>query len=196
MIGIDCRGLSCPIPVVRTRSELSKLAAGEKLLVTVDNTSARDNVMRLALSQGAQAKVKPRKGGAFTIEIVKAHSQEKKTPSDSADRTTVLFVGSDTIGRGSDELGSVLISSMFGALAEVKPLPKTIVFMNSGVKLTAEGSPVLDKIRDLEKLGVEILVCGTCLDYFRLKDKVAVGTVSNMFTILETLLAASSVVSL
>jgi selenium metabolism protein YedF len=196
MIEIDCRGLSCPIPVVRTKSELSRLAAGEKLLVTVDNTSARDNVVRLALSQGAQAKAKSRKGGVFTIEIVKAHSQEKKTPSNTADRTTVLFVTSDTVGRGSDELGAVLISSMFGALAEVKPLPNTIVFTNSGVKLTAEGSPVLDKIMGLEKLGVEILVCGTCLDYFRLKDKVAVGTVSNMFTILETLLAASSVISI
>jgi selenium metabolism protein YedF len=84
---------------------------------------------------------------------------------------------------------------MFGALAEVKPLPKTIVFMNTGVKLTVEGSPVLDKIKSLEKLGVEILICGTCLDYFHLKDKVGVGTVSNMFTILETLLSASNVVS-
>jgi selenium metabolism protein YedF len=196
MIEIDCTGLTCPIPVVRTKSELSKLAVGEKLFVKVDNTSARDNIIRLARhTAGCSVNVKSQKKGTFTIEIVKGELLENKVSDKRASSGTVLFVTSDKVGRGSDELGTILMSSMFGAIQEVKPLPKTIVFMNSGVKLTVEGSPVLDKIKGLEKLGVGILICGTCLDYFHLKDKVGVGTVSNMFTILETLLGASNVVS-
>lgn len=196
MIEVDCRGLSCPIPVVRTKSELSRLGAGEKLLVTVDNTSARDNVIRLAQSLGCSVQVKSQRKGAFIIEIVKGEPLKEKVSEKHTAGGTVLFAGSDKVGRGPDELGAILISSLFGALQEVKPLPRTIVFMNSGVKLTVQDSPVLDKIRGLEKLGVEILICGTCLDYFRLKDKVGVGTVSNIFAILETLLTASNVVSL
>jgi len=195
MIEIDCRGLSCPIPVVRTKSELSRLATGEKLLVTVDNSSTRDNIIRLAQNLGCSVQVKSKKKGNFIIEIAKEEPRKDKVSQKHVSGGTVLFVSSDKVGRGSEELGTILVSSMFGALAEVKPLPKTIVFMNTGVKLTVEGSPVLDKIKSLEKLGVEILICGTCLDYFHLKDKVGVGTVSNMFTILETLLSASNVVS-
>ena len=108
----------------------------------------------------------------------------------------MLFIGADRMGRGDDRLGAVLIKAALSALADLEPRPKTLVLMNTGVKLATEGSPVLEELRRLQTLGVEILVCGTCLDWFRLKEKVAVGTVSNMFTILERFLAADSVVSL
>lgn len=93
-------------------------------------------------------------------------------------------------------LGEILVRGFFHTLGEVEPLPDTIIFFNSGVKLVVEGSSVLEDLRDLHERGVEILVCGTCLGYYGLKDKVVVGEVSNMYAIAETMLRAGKVVSL
>ena len=109
----------------------------------------------------------------------------------------VLVVSSERMGRGEhDELGTVLIRSFFHTLGEVERLPDTILFYNSGVKLVAEGSPVLDDLQALAGRGIEMLACGTCLGYYDLTDKVAVGEVSNMYTIAETMLGAGKTVHL
>jgi selenium metabolism protein YedF len=100
------------------------------------------------------------------------------------------------MGRGDTELGQILIRSFFHTLGEVEPVPETIIFLNSGVKLVIEGSPVLEDLQELCAGGVKILVCGTCLGHYELKDKVAVGEVSNMYTIAETMLGAGKVISL
>ncbi|RME33058.1 MAG: sulfurtransferase-like selenium metabolism protein YedF, partial [Thermoflexia bacterium] len=109
----------------------------------------------------------------------------------------VLVVPSQFMGRGEhEELGQILIRGFLHTLNEVSPLPDVIIFFNSGVKLTVEGSPVLEDLRSLEAQGVQILICGTCLGYYGLKEKVAVGEVSNMYTIAETMMQAGKVVSL
>lgn len=108
----------------------------------------------------------------------------------------VLFVPSDGVGRGPAELGKLLMGSFFHALNEIKPKPRTIIFMNAGVKLVAEGSRVLDDLKALAARGTDILACGTCLGYFNLKEKVAVGRISNMYDIAEALLEAGKVVGL
>jgi selenium metabolism protein YedF len=108
----------------------------------------------------------------------------------------VLVVSADIMGRGDAELGNILIRSFFHTLGEVEPLPQTIIFFNAGVKLACEGSPVLDDLCAVEGKGIEMLVCGTCLSYFELKDKLAVGQVSNMYDIAETILNAGRVVNL
>jgi selenium metabolism protein YedF len=109
----------------------------------------------------------------------------------------VLTVPSQVMGRGdTEELGQILVRSFFHTLGEVEPLPDTIIFFNSGVKLVAEGSPVLEDLQALSERGIHILACGTCLGYFGLKEKIAVGEVSNMYTIAETLLGAERVVNL
>jgi selenium metabolism protein YedF len=100
------------------------------------------------------------------------------------------------MGRGSDELGGILIRGFFHALVETDSKPGTIIFYNSGVELTAAGSPVIDDLLELEKYGVTLLACGTCLEYFGLKDSLGVGTVTNMYTITETLLEAQKIVNL
>jgi selenium metabolism protein YedF len=109
----------------------------------------------------------------------------------------VLLVPSEQFGRGdAPELGTLLVRGFFHTLGEVQPLPDKVVFLNSGVKLVVKGSPVLEDLQALAAQGVEILACGTCLGYFGLTDQVAVGQVSNMYTIAETLLQAGKVVSL
>ncbi|MBN1628861.1 MAG: sulfurtransferase-like selenium metabolism protein YedF [Thermoleophilia bacterium] len=108
----------------------------------------------------------------------------------------VLAISSDEMGRGDDELGQVLLRSHLHTLSEVTPRPDVLVFFNSGVKLAVEGSPALDDLKALAEQGVQILLCGTCLSHFDLKEKVAVGEISNMYTITETMLRADRVVNL
>jgi selenium metabolism protein YedF len=115
----------------------------------------------------------------------------------ASDGSLVLVVPSEFMGRGEhDELGHILMRGFFHTLGEVRPPPDTVIFLNSGVKLVVQGSPVLEDLRVLVEEGAEILACGTCLGYYDLKEEVAVGTVSNMYTIAETMLAAGRLVQL
>jgi len=108
----------------------------------------------------------------------------------------VLAISSEQMGRGDDRLGEVLMRSHLHTLTEIEPRPDTVIFFNGGVKLAVEGSAVLDDLRTLEDQGVSILLCGTCLGHFGLKDKVAAGKISNMYEISETMLKAAWVVNL
>jgi selenium metabolism protein YedF len=110
---------------------------------------------------------------------------------------TVLFIGSDILGRGDDKsLGSLLLEKFLNTLGALTTKPETIIFMNDGVKLVAEGSPVLGELGKLEAIGIELLACGTCLSRFQLTDKVAVGRVSDMYTLADTMLKAARVIAL
>ena len=106
----------------------------------------------------------------------------------------MLFIDSDSLGRGSEELGKILMRSLLQTLEQMEPRPKTIIFLNSGVKLACEGSEVLEDLQEFSKKGVEILSCGTCLDYFGIKKKLLVGKVSNMFEILNSFASAGKVI--
>jgi len=110
--------------------------------------------------------------------------------------TTVVVLGSATIGRGDDTLGAVLTRNFLRMLRDNEPRPETLVFINSGVRLTTEGTPVLEEIQDLERLGVELLSCGTCLDFFSIRDKLIAGRASNMGEIYQRLGAAGKVISM
>lgn len=108
----------------------------------------------------------------------------------------VVAVSGDTMGRGDDELGQVLIRSFLHTLIEADPRPDTLIFFNSGVRLAVEGSQSLDDLRTLSGQGVQMLLCGTCLGHFGLKERVAVGEISNMYAISETMLQAEKVINL
>jgi len=115
---------------------------------------------------------------------------------EAAGRPIVVAVSSDQMGRGDDELGQVLIRSFLHTLGEVEPAPDVLILFNNGVKLAVEGSAALEDLGRLESGGVRILLCGTCLGHFGLKDRVAVGEISNMYAISETMLGAARVVNL
>lgn len=102
----------------------------------------------------------------------------------------------DVMGKGDDALGRILMKSFFHTLAETRPVPDTIIFFNSGVKLLVDGSEAFEDIKRLEQNGVKILACGTCLDYFKLKDRLLAGSISNMYDIKEMMLTASSTINL
>ena len=191
---IDCRGLSCPQPVIETKKTLEVMKEGI-IEVIVDNTAAKENVSRFANSQGCKVE-SVEKGGNFYLKITKGNIEKETEPSGSGPvGRTVLLITADQIGQGSEELGKVLMKAFINTLIETTPMPGTIIFMNSGVKLAIEGSPVLESLDKLEKAGVNLLVCGTCLNYFEVKDKLKAGKVSNMYEIAEKMLNAEKVIA-
>jgi selenium metabolism protein YedF len=172
----------------------------EQVVTLVDNETARTNVSRMAAKAGWQVEVVPQ-GDEFRIEMAKAATAPQAQPlpvgkAEALDGPLVLVVSADVMGRGEAELGNILVRSFFHTLGEVEPLPQTIVFFNAGVKLACEGSQVLDDLCALEEAEIEMLVCGTCLGYYELTEKLAAGQVSNMYDIAETLLRARKVVHL
>jgi selenium metabolism protein YedF len=204
---IDARGLPCPQPVILTRNALQE---NDEVTAIVDNETAQENVTRMAEKAGCTVQAERREDGIHLL--VRKH-QAKQRVLDDLQRThqaraaqeepaspggpLVLVIPSEFMGRGEHgELGQVLVRGFLHTLGEVQPLPDTVIFFNSGVKLVVEGSSVLEDLRNLCDRGVSILVCGTCLGYYELKDKIAVGEVSNMYTIAETMLHAGKVVSL
>ena len=194
---VDARGLPCPQPVIRTRKAMEE---SDVVTTIVDNETAQKNVARMAAKSGATVEVEKRDDGIYlhiTRQIEAVEGAVTEEPATSAVGPLVLVVSSEYMGRGEhDELGHILIRGFFHTLGEVEPLPDTLIFFNSGVKLVIEDSPVIEDLQVLDEEGVEILACGTCLEYYYLKDEVAVGVVSNMYTIAETLLQTGKVVSL
>jgi selenium metabolism protein YedF len=172
----------------------------DQIVTLVDNETSLTNVSRMAQKAGWQVNVVPQ-GDEYRIELAKEAAVTQAEPlavgkAEVVSGPLVLVVSADRMGRGVAELGKVLIRSFFHALGEVQPLPQTLIFFNTGVELACEGSPVLDDLRALETEGIEMLVCGTCLNYLELTDKLVVGQVSNMYDIAETMLRAGSVVHL
>lgn len=194
---VDARGLPCPQPVILTRQALQD---NEQVTVIVSDQTAQNNVMRMAQKAGYDVWSEQKPDGIYVYigdQCAVPAEMAAVQPVQAAGGPLVLVVPSETMGRGpSEELGNILIRGFFHTLGEVQPLPETIIFFNSGVRLTVEGSPVLDDLRALSERGIEILVCGTCLGYFGLTERLAVGQVSNMYTIAETLLNAGRVIGL
>ena len=194
-VKIDARGLACPKPVIETKKALEGLKEGN-IITVVDNAIARDNVSKLAKSLMLDYTI-TEVDGNYQISIFKgqysnqAEDMVQKRP-DLAN--TVILVGSDVMGTGDDVLGAVLIKGYFYTLTEYEPFPKAILFVNSGVRLTVEGSPVIEYLKKLMEMGTEILSCGTCLDYYHLKDQLAVGGITNMYTIVETMQEANNTI--
>jgi len=188
---VDARTLSCPQPVVLTSKALEE---ADEVITIVDSEEARENVSRLGKSQGCEVSVEPRGDGIYlTLKKTGAGpAKEERVPTG-----IVLFIGSDVLGRGdNDQLGSLLMQSFLHTLGGLTPKPETIILMNHGVKLVTNDSLVLGELRRLENQGIEILACGTCLSRLQLTDKVAVGQVSNMYTIADTMLKANKIISL
>ncbi|MBN2897326.1 MAG: sulfurtransferase-like selenium metabolism protein YedF [Clostridia bacterium] len=185
-VEIDARGLACPKPVILTKKEIDK---GTKDIVTiVDNEIAKENVTKLISKMSFDFDVEVCEGDFF-IHFTTGSEMglEEQGALKPEIEDLVIYVASERMGVGNDELGDALMKGYFYTLTERTPYPKAILFVNGGVKMTVATSPVLDHLRALEEKGVEILSCGTCLDYYNMKDQLAVGGVTNMYTILDTM---------
>lgn len=222
MLTVNAMGDICPIPVVKTKKALGELNGPGEIEVLVDNETAMKNVTKMAKSSGADVAVEQlgEKEYRVLITVSEEAAQAAKTAKDSRGTAagaqngentqgtgaqsgnaacptclgTVVAVSSDRMGDGSDELGHILMKSFLFAVTQLDDLPDKIIFYNGGAKLTVEGSESLDDLRKLEEMGVEIMTCGTCLDFYGIKEKLAIGSVTNMYSIVETLKNAVSVI--
>ncbi|MCE1227857.1 MAG: sulfurtransferase-like selenium metabolism protein YedF [Geobacteraceae bacterium] len=193
---IDCRGQACPAPVIATKKALEE--SDTSLCVLVDDGAPRENVGRFARNRGYQV-VEAAAEDGWTLQITgsaatEGTDQNNSRSSVSGDR--VLLITSDHLGEGPQELGYLLMKNFIFTLLETPQQPARILFLNSGVLLATEGAETVEALKQLEDRGVELLACGVCLDYFKKKEQLAVGQVTNMFSTAEHLLTASSVIKL
>src|SRR5512136_256210 len=162
---IDAKGLACPEPVILTKKALEQ---ENKVTVIVDNEPAVENIRRLGTTMGCTLQMEKKEDGTYQIHLFREAGKSAAQPIEVSCTTgpLVIAISSDMMGRGNDELGYVLIRSFIHTMLSLEPLPHTVIFYNTGVKLTVKDSEVLHDLKKIEASGVSILVCGTCLNYF------------------------------
>lgn len=190
------RGKQCPMPVIEAKRMLDNEIAGEVIAVRVDNEIAVENLKKLAASRGAVSKAKKLQNDDFVVEIDGGGTKidpvgEVKGKSVTG---TVIVVASDRMGEPEEELGKILMKGFIYAVSRLDELPSAVLFYNGGARLTTEDSDSLEDLKEMEAQGVEILTCGTCLKYLGLEDRLKVGSVSNMYDIVDRMASAETVI--
>ncbi len=188
---IDCRNMACPLPVVTVKRALEE-AGGEAVEVLLDDGPSRENVARYAANHGFVVAEKGVDGGY--VLTISGGGEASSAGRGGGERP--MLITSDRLGEGPEELGRLLMKNFIITLLELGEVPTRIFFVNTGIFLTTEGSEVIEALDKLGKRGVDILSCGVCLDFFNRREKLAVGAVTNMFTIAESLLTGDAVVRL
>lgn len=196
---VDCRGLACPGPVVAC-SRLVKEEAPSALAVLVDNAAAVENVSRFLRTSGYAVAGERREESLWRIRASRdggsaSDAAPQSQPAPSAPRgKTLVLITTETLGRGDDTLGARLMDNFLATLPELGDALWRIVLLNGGVRLAARPGKALDSLKALEAAGVSILVCGTCLDFYQLLEKRAVGQTTNMLDVVSSLALADKVI--
>lgn len=189
---INGRGWECPRPIIETKRVLDIMKEGEVMTI-VDNKPAVSNLVAFAENLGYGITYEE-VDGDFFVTVKKEYSEADAKIMENQD--IVLQISTDKYGTGGDELGENLMKAYLYALTEVTPMPNTILFINSGVFLTTEGSPVLDSLEILESEGVEILSCGACLNFYGLEEQLQIGQITNMYAMVEKMHNASNAIKI
>jgi selenium metabolism protein YedF len=198
---VDTRGKKCPAPIIETKKTLMESTKGEIFRVLTDNRTSYLNVSRF-LADNKVKFVVTESSGVWTFEVNNETGISETTKvgeycgtgADVPPDGYAVAITSEFMGSGDDKLGSILIRSFIVGLSVMDELPSVIVFYNSGVKLASKDSSVIDILREIEAKGVEIILCGTCVDYFSLGNKIGVGSTGDMYQILQKLSQAGNVV--
>lgn len=200
MIRVNAIGDACPLPVIKTMNALKELGGAGTVEVLVDNEVAVQNLTRLAENKGCTIRTEQVSEQEYRVTLTASGVVQQTGDEASfctvpaAQKKVVVVISADHMGEGNDELGKILLKGFLFALTQQETLPSTILFYNGGASVTCEGSTSLDDLRELTKLGVEILTCGTCLNYYGLTNKLCVGEITNMYVIAEKQLQADLVI--
>lgn len=193
---IDCRGLNCPAPVLKTKEAIEKEGLAG-ITVIVDNEAAKQSVSRFLQTKNFSPSVRE-EGGVFyisgTLNEDKCDSSNAMAPKEAGTQKIFMMVTSNCLGHGDDELGKRLMVNFIKTAKEMDELWQ-IVFMNGGVKLTLDTSDAYNDLKALEERGVRILSCGTCLSHFNLLDKKRAGETTNMLDIITSMQVADKVIT-
>lgn len=197
---IDARGKQCPLPVIETKEALVKAAPGEIVEVRVDNEIAVQNLNKLAVQKNLSFASEKSAERDYLVKITASGEHVDMQKEDDLNVTCctgqgiVVVISSDVMGSGDDTLGKLLMKGFVFALSKQETPPATILLYNGGAKLSCEGSESLEDLKNLEAAGVAVFTCGTCLNHYGLSEKLSVGSVTNMYDIVEKLTKATLVV--
>ncbi|MCI5166329.1 MAG: sulfurtransferase-like selenium metabolism protein YedF [Candidatus Electrothrix sp. GM3_4] len=203
IVQLNCRGLSCPLPVLATKDALE---AGNRLVeIVVDNESAKDNVTRFAEDQNCSVISSGPENGCWTLTLKagKVCRRKQSAPENYSCASAasvgsgglVYVISSASMGQGSDDLGWALLQTYVQTIHKIIPLPEKVLLYNEGVRLVAEESGALKALEQLQEQGVEVLACGTCLNFYELTSALKVGRITDMYEIMSTVNNAAKVVS-
>ena len=197
---IDAKGKTCPLPLIMTKKAISEAAQDETLEILVDNEISMKNVSRFLEDNGMKINIET-KGSVYHIYVNKtgiipeSSNVEDYCEIGEATKTGYAMVfKQNKVGHGAEDLGAILMSAFINTLPEIALKPRWLIFLNTSIYLTLKDSAVLESLHKLEKMGIEILVCGTCLNFFGKKDELAVGKISNMYDILDCMSRAGKVI--
>lgn len=206
-IVVDAIGDACPLPVVKTKNAIKDMNGSGTIEILVDNKIAVQNLTKMAKVTGYPVSSKKLEENKYlvTMEVTVGgdHAENEQTPAeeetvvctpDARKGNKVIVISANQMGSGSEELGKTLLKGFLYAVTQQEELPKTMLFYNSGVYMTCEDSPSLEDLKSLEAQGVNIMSCGTCLNYYGLTDQLKVGSVTNMYDIVETMEQADSII--
>lgn len=182
---IDARGLDCPAPVILTKKALEQ---EETVAVSVDNKVARDNIRRFGENGGYHVTIVENKD---SIEMILTKGEGKEA---TINKTITVLIKTNVFGEGSPELGNLLMKNFLISLVEGDMKVQYLLLMNAGVKLSTENKDAVEILEELKKQGTEIFSCGTCLDYYHLKNELKIGGITNMYTATEFLLEAEKTI--
>ena len=197
---IDARGMACPLPVVNAKKASEELHPGDTLIVRVDNEIAVQNLRRFAEHKGFAALGEKKGEKEYTVTMRIGAAAENVEPEETAcavdtrRKGMLVVLSANTMGTGDEKLGKALMKAFVFALTRQDTLPETVLCYNTGAFLTCEGADTLKDLKLLESEGVTVLTCGTCLDFYGLKEKLAVGGVTNMYDIVERMESARTLV--
>ena len=194
---IDMTGQACPTPVIQAKKAMADSGISS-LHMIVDNAAAAQNLENMASGLGYTCTISG-DSGTYNVVISKSGQIEYQSSiatSSQVQKGFVVTIGSDKMGSGVDELGKILIKGFIYSLTELEALPQHVIFLNSGVNLTATGANTIDDLTTLVNNGTQVLSCGTCLNYYKLENNLAVGQVTNMYQISEILSRAQKIVNI
>ncbi len=198
---INCMGMACPLPVVNAKKAMEAFTEDGILTVKVDNETAVQNLSRLASHKGFKVSSSQlaEKDYSVFIEVktgaaVAAGEEQVLDCTPAAGKGTVVVLSADTMGTGDQVLGKKLMNAFIFALKNQDVLPDKVICYNTGAYLTTENEKAIEDLKDLAAAGVTVMTCGTCLDFYGLKEKLQVGTVSNMYDIVEAQISSAKVI--
>lgn len=198
MIKIDALGLACPMPVIQTKKAIRNIEENGTIETLVDNEASMGNLLKMAKEMKLESYSEKIEDHKYKVTIIKGKKEKisEKIEEEVITRAKkmVVAISSDKMGTGIDELGDVLMKGFIYTLTEMDIMPTTILLYNGGAKLSVEGAPTLVDLKTLEEAGVEILTCGTCLNYYGIDKILAVGEVTNMYTVVERLQQADKII--
>ena len=193
MIKVNAIGQTCPIPVIMTKNALKEITEGS-IEISIDNKISKENIEKFSKEMGFSFTTRE-ENGIFFIQINKTINKASLNSSTSNDKNnTIIVIASDKMGDGEPALGETLMKGFIYTLTEMESLPKAILFYNKGVFLTASNETTIKDLRILEERGVEILSCGACLNFYHLENNIAVGSITNMYNIIEKQMKANKVI--